>query len=98
MSEPLYQLRADALVELPDTKNTYDRFVTISDGLGQYVTDLELEAFNRGFQRVDLEELKTQLAEIFSDFYAIENFDNDDAVDAVLSLFFPVVNQKEETQ
>lgn len=44
--------------------------------------------------RVDLEELKTQLEELFQRFYYVNDFDIDDAVEEALALFFPVVNQE----
>ena len=58
-----YILRPDTVVELPDTENTYNRFVRIYDRLGQYITDLDLEAFNRGFVEFDEDATRKQIFE-----------------------------------
>ena len=75
-------------------------------------TDFAKEMVDAVFVRVDPEELKTQLAQIISERLRWCDYCNDEvtdkylsdiddltrsAVNETLSLFFPVVNQKEET-
>ena len=66
-----YILRPDTVVELPDTENTYNRFVRIYDRLGQYITDLDLEAFNRGFVEFDEDAIRKKVTEMINTAYKI---------------------------
>jgi hypothetical protein len=83
-----YILRPDTVVELPDTENTYNRFVRIYDRLGQYITDLDLEAFNRGFVEFDEVAIRKQIAEII--YGCVEDGSDggqiDDAVEDILDV------------
>lgn len=71
--ETTYILRPDTVVELPDTENTYNRFVRIYDRLGQYITDLDLEAFNRGFVEFDEDATRKQIADIITFYRTLVN-------------------------